>query len=158
MNNLVIRPATLEDFDIIDQFQVGLIEFERKFDPSIAPEKETRYYPRGEIEGLIRAKSLLVAEIDGKLVGCGFGKVEKVDWAEPRESGYIGFIYVLPEHRGKGVATAIISKLVEYFKAKGISLFRIKSYSDNERAINAYKKLGFVPYLTELYLKQIHQK
>lgn len=56
---------------------------------------------------------------------------------------YVDFTGVLPEHRGKGLATALKVRALEYAKSLGATMVRTENNIDNPpmRAVN--KKLGF---------------
>jgi [ribosomal protein S18]-alanine N-acetyltransferase len=114
--NRVCLPENYTDFFFIDLHQ----RFPETF--IVADEK-------GEIAGYIMCR------IEVGLSNLGFsGLIRK---------GHVVSIAVLPNHRHKGVAKAIITKALEgmtYYKAKQCFL---EVRVTNETAINLYKKLGF---------------
>ena len=56
---------------------------------------------------------------------------------------FLGFMYVIPEYRGKGINKKILDYLIAWGKNKGLNEFQLTVYAQNESAINAYKKSGF---------------
>ena len=60
---------------------------------------------------------------------------------------HIGYIWTAPEHRGKGLAQAVISTLVDSLlkKFENITLY---VSARNTPALNLYQKFGFVKYAT----------
>jgi len=52
-------------------------------------------------------------------------------------------IAVVPEHRRKGVATALISTTLEHFKSQGVEIATVFAYSDNTAASALLTSLGF---------------
>ncbi|WP_400246130.1 GNAT family N-acetyltransferase [Niallia sp. JL1B1071] len=90
---------------------------------------------------------LLVAEIDGQLVGSVVlfpqkvdayeGKVEELDYPEIR------LLAVPTESRGKGVATALIKECFTRAKEKGNSHIGLHTGSFMGKAIRLYEGLGF---------------
>lgn len=80
-----------------------------------------------------------VTERDGKIIAYISAYIEE-------DNGYIASIAVAPNERRKGIAQAMIEKLIEFLKAvpkiKGVSLHVRPS---NQNAIALYKKLQFVP-------------
>ena len=61
--------------------------------------------------------------------------------------GHIGAVYVIPEHRGKGIATALILAALE--KAQLIAVLTIISLevnAENQAAIKVYEACGFKAY------------
>ena len=56
--------------------------------------------------------------------------------------GTIG-ISVLKEYWGRGIATALLEKLISWSKEKGIKKINLDVFENNERAIKLYEKFGF---------------
>ncbi|MBD1394505.1 GNAT family N-acetyltransferase [Mucilaginibacter glaciei] len=142
MKNIKIRPAEIKDLDTLRQFEQGVVTAERSFDPTIRPDNVTYY----DIEDLIVDPhiQLLVAELDGEVIGSGYARIEN---SKPelrhRQHAYLGFMYVLQQYRGKGVNGLILSALKNWAAANGISELRLEVYNANESAITAYEKFGF---------------
>jgi ribosomal protein S18 acetylase RimI-like enzyme len=87
----------------------------------------------------------LVAELEGKVVGASWCRLWK-----GLEKGY-GFITddipelsmaVIPEYRGRGIGTALLSKLFGEVQAAGYTALSI-SVEKRNRAVKLYKRLGF---------------
>lgn len=62
-----------------------------------------------------------------------------------KKNAYITLIAVTPEARGKGIGFALISYVLNVAKARGFSFCQLEVRKDNLKAINLYKKLGFLP-------------
>jgi len=106
-----------------------------------------------DITDLILSPSieLAVAEIDGQLVGCGYAKIlEAKAWHNFDQYAYLGFMYTLPQHRGKGINPMLISNLKDWCKSKGVYNLSLDVYHNNPGAIRAYEKVGFEPRLVEM--------
>ena len=142
MDNIIIRPATLADMDTLLRFEQGVITAERPFDPTLKDE-HINYY---DLVGLIERDDveLLVAELDGKLIGSGYARIEesKIYLKHPKHA-YLGFMYVEPEHRGKGFNQKIIPTLKAWASTQNVTEYRLQVYYDNLPAIKAYEKIGF---------------
>jgi GNAT superfamily N-acetyltransferase len=61
-------------------------------------------------------------------------------------------MYVAAEYRGRGINKSIIERLVEWSEGQGIFDCYLDVYSENEAAIQAYKKAGFVSSMIEMKL------
>jgi GNAT superfamily N-acetyltransferase len=145
-----IRPATFTDIPTLLQFEQGVITAERPFDPTLIP-GAIKYY---DLEMFITSPDaeLLVAELDGELVGSGYARIkqsEKVYFDFDRFA-YLGFMYVSPQHRGKGINKLIIDRLKEWAKTKGLTELRLQVYAGNEGAVRAYEKVGFGKHMVEM--------
>jgi GNAT superfamily N-acetyltransferase len=150
MGEIVIRPATLSDLGVLLEFEQAMIETERPFDSSIRTGEDVRYY---DLEALIASSDaeLVVAEIGGELIGSGYARIESSDaYFRHRQHSYLGFMYVVPEHRGKGVNKKILEALETWSAAKGVMEMRLEAYIENAAAIRAYEKSGYVVNIVEM--------
>ncbi len=68
--------------------------------------------------------------------------------AKDRHRGWMIQVYVRPEHRGTGMARALVEHLLDYAKGRVVQI-HLGVWSENEPAIRLYKKLGFEVYGTE---------
>lgn len=149
MNQIIIRTATLDDLDTLLSFERGVIATERPFDPTLQ-EGEIHYY---DIAEMIKAPHIevMVAVLDNEIIGSGYARIEdsKIYLKHPKHA-YLGFMYVKPEHRGKGVNQKIIGALKAWSAAQGITELRLDVYHDNLPAVKAYEKAGFSKLLVEM--------
>lgn len=149
-----IRQAKLRDISILDSFQGKIIDHERPLDPAIKRRGKIRYYSLNYIKRLIKSKSsiFLIAEINGKPIGCGFGEIKKVneDWYKYKCKGCIGMMFVEKEYREKGIGGMVLEKLLAWFSKKKIEDVRIRVYHNNFKAVEFYKKHRFKDYILEM--------
>lgn len=59
------------------------------------------------------------------------------------EEGHITNVAVHPSHRGKGLGTLLVTKLIEEAESFGILHFTLEVRPSNETALSLYQKLGF---------------
>jgi GNAT superfamily N-acetyltransferase len=151
MNDIEVRKATLEDLPTLLKFEQGIIITERPFDETLLIE-EFHYYDLAERIRDADAE-VVVAEVDGVLVGGGSAIIKPGNHYNIfSRYAFLGFMYVEPSHRGRGVNKLIIEKLVEWSREKGLKEVRLQVYSENTPAIRAYEKVGFKKILTEMRL------
>jgi len=137
-----IRKAKLSDMDTLLEFEQGVITTERPFDESLKDEKITYY----DLEKLMSDENaqLLVAEHEGELVASGYALIKKSEPFEKYEYfSYLGFMFVTPKYRRKGINKQIIDSLIQWSKSKGIIEIRLNVFLENHSAVSAYEKLGF---------------
>jgi len=149
MPTITIRTATSADLPTLLRFEQGVIAAERPFDPTIKP-GPIHYY---DLPAMIAAPDveLLVAELDGVLAGSGYARIcPSRHYLLHSTHAYLGFMYVDPPHRGKGINTAIIEALRQWAHGRGITELRLDVYHQNIRAIKAYEKAGFTQYLLNM--------
>ena len=107
---ILTRKATLNDIDTLLVFEQGVIKAERPFDITLKPDP-LHYY---DIEEMITAPhiGLVVAELDNKIIGSGYARLENSKhYLQHSKHAYLGFMYVDPNYRGKGVNQKIIEAL-----------------------------------------------
>jgi GNAT superfamily N-acetyltransferase len=150
--DLKIRQATSDDLAALLRFEQGVVDAERRFDPTIR-DGMVHYY---DIERMISADHVhfLVAQSGEKLIGCGFARI---DTAEPylnhREHGYLGLMYVDPNYRGRSVNGQIIAELKRWCRSRHVTELRLEVYCNNLGAIGAYQKVGFTEHMVEMRLE-----
>jgi ribosomal protein S18 acetylase RimI-like enzyme len=148
MGKVTIRKATLSDIPVLLKFEQGVIQTERPFDTTL--KDDTHYY---DLEALIHSpeSELLVAELDSTIIGSGYARIEKAKhYLKHPLHAYLGFMYVDPAHRGKGINKIIIEALAEWTKTKNITEMRLDVYCNNEMAIKAYEKVGFGKHMVSM--------
>jgi len=146
--SLTTRPATLEDIETLLEFEQGVINFERPFDQTL--KKETTYY---DIPEMIASSEvlLLVAVLDTEIIASGYARIEAAKpYLKHQQYAYLGFMFVTPNHRGKGVNGVVLEALNVWIRSKNISEVRLDVYSENPSAIKAYEKAGFKKHLINM--------
>lgn len=150
---MLIRQATLNDIPTLLQFEQGVITAERPFDSTLVA-GAIKYY---DLEMFINSPDveLLVAELDGELVGSGYARIKKSEkpYFNYSDYAYRGFMYVSPQHRGKGINQMIIGKLKQWARKQGLTELRLQVYSDNGAAVKAYEKTGFQKHMIEMRVR-----
>ncbi len=139
---VVVRQAEIADLDKLMAFEQGVIEAERPFDATLRRDF-VRYY---DMETMLAAPDIrvVVAEVDGELVGSGYARIEEAKpYLKHDQHSYMGFMYTVPEYRGKGINRKIIEALEEWSLAQRVTEIRLEVYVENASAIRAYEKIGF---------------
>ena len=152
MNQINIRKATVKDLSTLLKFEQGVIEAERPLDPTLKHTSAVYY----NLDEMLTAKHihLIVAEINDEVISCGYVRIEKAKEALQHEYfGYLGFMYTLPKHRGKGINKRIIDKLITWCNSQNVHEIRLHVYQGNNAAIKAYETVGFTKHMIEMRLK-----
>jgi len=148
--SIKIRKATLADLNILDDFLQQLIKVERPMDVSLEQVRHITYY---DISELIKSEQseLFVATVNNQVVGSGYGQIrQNKNYFTQKEHGYVGFMFIIEAHRGKGISQLLLNKIFSWFKSKNIKETRLSVYSENPSAIKAYEKVGFKKNLIEM--------
>jgi putative acetyltransferase len=93
------------------------------------------------LSALSQPNVLLVgAHIDGELVACG--AVKTLD--DDGRYGEIKRVFVLEQHRGKGLSKAIMQTLEAHLQSTGVRLARLETGIHQPEALGLYARLGYV--------------
>lgn len=143
MKEAMIRTAEIKDAEPIIELMKKVIS-ERKYTLAESGEykatkksEEEKIYSYNKSEG----KLLIVAEVDKKIAGY----LEFSNWPLHRtsHSGMLS-MFLLKEFREIGIGTMLLKNLLEWAeKNDTIEKVTLAVFSNNERAIALYNKLGF---------------
>jgi RimJ/RimL family protein N-acetyltransferase len=150
--HIIIRPAVSSDLPTLLVFEQGVIQAERPFDDTLKPDPISYY----DIAAMIDADDveLVVAEVEGRVIGSGYLRiVDSKPYLRHARHGYLGFMFVEPDYRGKGINQLIIKALLDWGCAKDIHEFRLDVYVQNTAAVRAYEKVGFMPNLLDMRME-----
>ena len=149
IKDMIVREATLNDYNALLQFEQQLISAERPFDPTLRNEL-IHYY---DIRELIMSSNtcLAVAALEEHLIGCGYARIDMArPWLKHGTFSYLGFMYTVPEFRGQGVNYRIMESLKAWSLSRGVSEMRLEVYAENAAAQKAYEKAGFSKHMVQM--------
>ncbi len=149
METITIRTATIKDLDTLLRFEQGVIKAERPFDVTIK-DGHVNYY---DIVHLIEAPhiEIVVAESGDEIIGCGYARIEDGRiYLKHKQHAYLGFMYVDPAHRGKGVNKLVIDALTKWAISQNMTELLLDVYDENTPAVRAYEKVGFAKHLVQM--------
>ena len=153
MNNFLIREARLDDLKTLLQFEQELIRAERPYDECIREDPVVYYNLRSILED--HSMKVVVAESGGRLVGSGYAREAKArTYLDHKTYAYLGFMYTIPEFRGKGVNLRIVEELSLWATSRGLNELRLTVYDENVPAIKAYERAGFKKHIVEMRLRK----
>jgi GNAT superfamily N-acetyltransferase len=149
MDNINFREASLNDKPILLEFEQEVLRAERPYN-SVIKLVDACYY---DMDDLLNSPTtyLLVAEARDKVVGSGYAQLRASKQSLLHDThSYLGFMYVVPEYRGRGVNKGILERLIHWSKKQGVSDCYLDVYSENKAAIRAYEKVGFENSMIEM--------
>lgn len=142
MARVEIREATVADVPLMAECrrsdpQAG------EADPRMAGYMEGRHSPR---EALAERVSF-VATHDGRVIGYIAGhRTTRMGY-----DGEVQHLFVAPEHRREGVATALLHKLIDWFGSQGIRRVCVNVDVDSPSAAPFYSSAGAKPLSSYWY-------
>ncbi len=97
---------------------------------------------RGLLGGFCR---LLVAELDGALVGFAFAEVERIETRDASGPGssWIHELYVMPEARRSGMGSALVRAAEKFLEKRGGGRIAVRVESGNEDALRFWERRNF---------------
>jgi GNAT superfamily N-acetyltransferase len=159
IENVRVRTALTSDLDTLLRFEQGVISAERPMDSTIK-EGHIHYY---DLNAMIASPDieLVVAELlatqpvalqsGPTLIGSGYARINPSrHYLKHAAHAYLGFMYVEPAYRGKGVNQLIIAALKAWALSRQLTELRLDVYHTNTDAIRAYEKAGFTQYLLNM--------
>ena len=136
MTEIKIRSADLADFEAIHKVWTSPIAMRETLGLPYVSLDETRK----RLENLPQGEQLLVAEVDGQVVGILGLHVKRNRMSHVAGLG----MGVRDDHQGSGIGTRLMEAALELaFKWLNLRRVELQVYTDNARAIHLYKKFGF---------------
>jgi len=151
MAEAVIRVARSSDRAALWRAVVELQNYERSLHDSRRPgEAIADAYLEWMLAKARGGGAVLIAEVAGEFAGLAAGWIEQEERIQETEDsnrfGFVSDVYVLPEFRGRRVASRLIDCLDPYFRRAGVTRVRIGVLAGNRSARAAYEYSGFAPY------------
>jgi len=132
VNNLVVREAKNEDIKgIIGVLKTAYLQDEAWTKEALRKLLTTKNY------------TILVAELDGKIVGFIDYYVLPSVWERWNEAT-INYFFVHKDYQGKGIGSRLLNEVIKRTDGMKIVELHVGTEKDNNRAINLYRKHGFV--------------
>lgn len=156
MSNITIRRATRSDLPALGRMGALLMRTHFAFDqkrflePGDNAEEGYAWFLGEQLNDDVNA-IVLVAEVDGDVIGYVYAALEPISWKELRDA--CGFIHdILVEERGRrhGVATTLMNAAMTWLKAQGAPRVVLGTAEQNEGAQRLFARLGFRRTMVEM--------
>src|ERR1700690_2273442 len=149
VNDLVIRSATPDDIEAAAKLGAQIVRLHHATNPKrffLIDDVEQGYawWLRQELE---RAEAIvLVAELDGEIVGYAYGAIEERDWNTLLDRhGAVHDLFVVETARRKGVGRAMVNAVMARLEELGAQRIVARAMVQNESAQRLCESLGFQP-------------
>jgi ribosomal protein S18 acetylase RimI-like enzyme len=144
LDSLVIRQATLDDVNVIQDLNHKLFQLEKEnFDPTL--DTNWPLSPEGELyfENLIKNNYVVLAIIGGVVIGYLAGSInDKVSYSMV-QYGEINNMLIDERYRRYGIGKTLIGAFEKYCVKNNIYDLKVTASAKNMNAIEFYKKQGF---------------
>ena len=129
-------------------------DFSRSLEPSWPEGKAIvdDYVAYLDHEVAARGGAVLMAEVDGRVAGfiCVVSATRNDSPDDPAVFAWVHDVFVRPEYRRRGVATALMTAAESFVRARGARELRLSVIDRNEGARALYRGLGFRDYVRVL--------
>ncbi len=151
-----IRPAAISDIDGILPMVARICAFHEQQAPHKYPflsHPEQRYH--WWLTRIVETGNgvLLVAEVEGKLVGFTVATIEdEIPIYRVKRFGFVHDLWVELDYRRRGIGRALIGELVGRLRAMEVEQIRLDVLVNNESARKLCAACGFAPSTIEMLL------
>lgn len=142
-----VRPATLNDIDLIERWGHALHEVERAFEPHIRYFGE--HYRERDAQQLSNPDALyLIAEFETRPVGYLSAFIVDIPehLALSGRECVVEVIYLEAFARGKGIADELLKTCFGWLQQKGVKRVGAGVYAQNRASLKLFERLGLQPY------------
>jgi len=147
-----IRPATTADAAaLVDLLAALFAEDAGPRDSTMNADYPRSYGVQGFTELMeMPDRLVLVAELDGKVVGHLTGRVDEPTEIRLVSVATLASMYVRPAHRRQGVGTGLVEQFRAWARDHDAGRLAVTAYTANDDAVRFYRRQGFAPHLTVL--------
>lgn len=151
----VIRRATAADLPAVGQLGAQLVAMHHQFDPQrfMAARSGTHHGYASYLASQLSDPDVLVlvAEVDGAVVGYAYAASEGVDYMSLRgPAGVLHDVLVDPAQRGRGLGGLLLQAVLAHFRDHGVPRVVLSTAARNEGAQRLFARAGFRPTMTEM--------
>lgn len=147
LDEIIIRPAVIEDAATIGALWQELVDFHRELDTAmpIANIRGAKHYAqRIETQVQDSYSHVLVAEHQGELIGYVVGMIVDLlpDVFEAETNGFLADIYIKSAYRRSGLGQKLVRTLASWFKSRGVQRMEWYVASQNSAGRAFWQEIG----------------
>ncbi|GAB3025457.1 GNAT family N-acetyltransferase [Natronobiforma cellulositropha] len=142
---LVVEPATNDDVDALADAWLDLAREQLAYGSHVVPGANHSTI-RDLFATHVFNDGLLVARIDGDVVGFASYALERGTFTLDTRRGLLSNIYVVPEARNRGVGTALLETVEDALAERGATVVMLEAMASNEGARRFYRRHGYETY------------
>ncbi|MBA7485420.1 hypothetical protein ES707_20966 [subsurface metagenome] len=148
-----IRKATTDDYEQLKEIKLKAKASERIYNKSLKPLRQCKesYFAYLASDLTRKEMAVFIAVERGKPVGMITGRIhETLPVKTLRRKGHASNLFIMPGHRRKGIATALMSELLKWFRDNNVKDVRLGVHAKNASAYDMFRKFKFREYATEM--------
>ena len=151
MDNLTIRSAASSDVERIVELRLLSQEHAERSNPLVwRITEEGKKLLKQKVENDLADNNIhvLLAEVDGEIIGYVQGEVTRRSDHMPRTVGQVSLMYVVERFRRRGVGRRLMKELCEFFDSNKVEDLTVRYIIGNKEAEGFWRKLGFESIIT----------
>lgn len=156
MSHLVVRRAVSADLKAAAELGAEIVRLHHATDPKrffMLDDVEAGYAMWLSHEVQRPEAVVLVAELEGAVVGYAYGAIEERDWGILADThGALHDICVAASARRKGVGRALMRAMIDELRALGAPQILLRAMVQNQAAQRLATEFGFRPTMLEMTL------
>ena len=152
---MLIRPASSADLPVLGRLGAMLMRVHHEFDvqrflyPGTEPERGYASFLGAQMQD--DDSVVLVAELDGQVVGYVYAAIEPLSWKELRDqAGFIHDIAVDSVARGAGAGAQLLEAAVEWLRGRGMPRVILWTAEQNSAGQRLFARAGFRRTMVEM--------
>ena len=154
-DGVIVRAATAGDMPAVGRLGALLIRTHHAFDARrfIADTDDSADGYAWFLGTQLKKRDavVLVAEVQGQILGYTYATVEDEDWMSLRgPAGVLHDIVVDPDHRGRGIGQRLLDAALGFVKSRGSPQVVLFSAFGNEAAHRMFERAGFRRTMVEM--------
>ena len=163
MDNLAIRRAASSDVERIVELRLLSQEHAERSNPLVwRMTEEGKKLLKQKVEDDLADNDIhvLLAEVDGEIIGYVQGEVTRRSDHMPRTVGQVSLMYVVKQFRRNGVGRRLVKELCKFFNSNKAEDLTVRYIIGNKEAEGFWRKLGFESIITtsSTYPKELDLK
>ena len=144
-NQPTVAPARPDEIDAVADRWVDLAH-EQLEHGSHVEAAANRTTIRAMLAGLLTDEGVLVARDDDEIVGFTTFIVEQGSLELTVDRGVVTNLYVVPSHRRRGIATALLDRAETELENRGVDVILLDVLAPNDGARQFYRERGYTPH------------
>jgi GNAT superfamily N-acetyltransferase len=154
--SVTVRRAVWEDARTIAGYAIKLVVQHQNYNPRrfsrLASEKQAERFYGSQTK--VDDAAVLVAELNGKIIGFAYIQFEAKDYANLLEkAAWLHDIYIDEAARKTGAGKQLIEKSIEVAKELGANKLMLSTAVENEYARDIFERTGFRTTMVEMMLE-----